>query len=308
MCGAVCRVPPRCDGSCAWWMWSTWKRDCATAPNRRRQPQEPGLQARALDGKTIRGAGRHGHPLHVVEEVVHGSGMVLWQQAVARKSNEIPLVQRMLAHRTLDGLLFTMDALHSQVATATLIVEQGGHYLMIIKKNQRHLHQTLSEWFAEEAWPEEQAEVIRTCDVGHGRHEHRQLERRSTLHLLPLWPGMQQAMKRVTQRWNRTTGAYQHETLYALTSVPFAQTSAWDLERYWRGHWAIENKVHYVRDRAFHEDACQVAQGNAPLALAALRNGVLTHLRLAGHTNIAAALRRLGANVHRAFEFVGLRL
>ncbi|MGO8949918.1 MAG: ISAs1 family transposase [Ktedonobacterales bacterium] len=157
------------------------------------QQQEPGLQARALDGKTIRGAGRHGHPLHVVEEVVHGSGLVLWQQAVARKSNEIPLVQHMLAHRTLDGLLFTMDALHSQITTATLIVEQGGHYLMIIKKNQGHLQQTPSDWFAEAAWPEEQAEVIRTCDVGHGRHEHRQFERRSTLHLLPLWPGMQQS-------------------------------------------------------------------------------------------------------------------
>lgn len=97
-------------------------RTAATAP---RPPT--GLQARALDGKTLRGAGRHGQPTHVVEEVVHGSGLVLWQQAVATKSNEIPLVRRMLADRDLTGLLYTLDALHTQWETADLMVRQGGH-------------------------------------------------------------------------------------------------------------------------------------------------------------------------------------
>jgi predicted transposase YbfD/YdcC len=267
-----------------------------------------GLQARSLDGKTLRGAKRHGKPVHVVEEVVQESGQVIWQQAVTTKSNEIPLVQRMLANRKLHGILYTMDALHSQVETATRILNQGGHYLMIIKKNQKLLFHTLTGWFADAGWPEEQAAVIRTCDYGHGRHEHRTLERRSTVHLLPLWPGMQQAMKRVTESWEVTTGKYRTQTTYALTSLALDQASAPELERYWRGHWTIENRVHYVRAVAFHEDAGQSTKGNTPLVLAALRNGALNHLHLAGTPNIAAALRQMGEHVHLALAFVGLRL
>jgi predicted transposase YbfD/YdcC len=267
-----------------------------------------GLQARALDGKTLRGAGRHGQPTHLVAEVVHGSGLVLWQQAVAAKSNEIPLARRILADRDLTGLLYTLDALHTQLETAELIVRQRGHYLMIVKGNQRHLHRILQEWFEDPAWPEEQGAISHTCDVGHGRHEHRTLERRRTLHLPVPWPGVQQALRRVTQSWQLQTGTYRTQVAYALTSLPCDLAPAADLEAYWRGHWTIENKVHYVRDGAFQEDACQVAKGQAPQALAALRNGVLNQLRLSGIPNIAAALRHLGAHPEVALRFVGVGL
>jgi hypothetical protein len=198
-----------------------------------------GIQARALDGKTLHGATRHGQPTHVVEEVVHGSGLVLWQQAVAAKSNEIPLVRRMLAQRDLTRLLYTLDALHTHWETAELIVRQGGHYLMIVKGNQRHLAGILHEWFADPAWPEEQADTIRTCEVSHGRHDHRTLERRSTLHLPVPWPGVHQAMRRVTESWSLKTGRSRRAECYALTSLPCDQATAADLERFWRGHWTI---------------------------------------------------------------------
>lgn len=265
-----------------------------------------GLHARALAGKTLRGTGRHGHPLHVVEEVGHERGVVLWQPAVAAKRNDIPLVPRLLAQRSLRGIRYPMDALNSQGETAPRILDQEGHSVMVIKKNHRHLDETL--WFADEAWPEERAEVVHPCDTGHGRHEHRTGERRSTWPLLPLWPGMHPAMKRVTEPWDDKTGRDHRETTYALTSLPIALAAARDLERYWRGHWTSENKVHDVRDVACQEDACQVAKRNASLVLAAWRNGRLNHFRLVGTINIAAALRQRGDQVHRALEFVGLRL
>lgn len=266
------------------------------------------LHARALDGKTVRGAGRHGVAVHLVAEVAHGSGVVVWQQAVAEKSNEIPLVQRMLTNRSLHGHLFTMDALHTQLATTQLILRQGGHYLMVVKANQPLLYQALTDWFAEPAWPEEQVNVVKTCDVGHGRHDHRRLERRSATHLPHLWPGLQQAMRRETESWNSTTGAYRHEVTYAVTSLSPTQASAATLETSWRGHWTIENRVHYVRDVTFLEDACQVAKGNAPQVLAALRNGLLNQFRLDGWTNIAQALRHVAARVSRALRCVGIGL
>lgn len=91
---------------------------------------------------------------------------------------------------------------------------------MIVKGNQRSLFQTLHEWFADPAWPEERAEVAHTCEVSHGRQDHRTLERRSALHLLPLWPGIHQAMRQVTESWNRKTRVLRTPVTYALTSMP----------------------------------------------------------------------------------------
>lgn len=149
---------------------------------------------------------------------------------------------------------------------------------------------------------------MHTCEVSHGRHDHRTLERRSTLHLLMPWPGVHQALRRVTESWNTKTGAARRAVTYALTSLPCAQASAGALEAYWRGPWTIENQVHYIRDVTWQEDACQVAKRQAPQALAALRNGVLHHLRLTGTTNISAALRHLGAHIDLALQFVGVGL
>jgi hypothetical protein len=151
--------------------------------------------------------------------------------------------------------------LHTQMATTTLMLQQGGHYLMVVKVNQPLLFQAVTDWFAQPAWPEEQASVVQTCNVGHSRRDHRQLERRSVVHLPVLWPGMQQVMQRVTQSWNLTTGAVRQEVAYAITSLPVPQASAADLQAYWRGHWTIENRVHYMCDVTLLEGACRVRAG-----------------------------------------------
>lgn len=181
-------------------------------------PRVTGLRALAVDGKAVRGAQRHGAgaKVHLVSVVTHAQTQVLGQVAVAEKSNEIPAVQDLLRDRDLQGCLVTLDAMHTQRKTARLILEQGGHYLLVVKANQPDLSTALTKWFAEAAWSEEQEAQVTTCDVGHGRHEHRTLTRRLVdTRLLGLlgWPGVQQAARRVTwahlgapaPQWRRAT-------------------------------------------------------------------------------------------------------
>lgn len=272
----------------------------------REAPAAGGLQVRAVDGKTVRGASTHGQPVPVVSEVVHGSGQVIQQGQVATKSNEIPLVQRMLAERDLHGLLLTVDAMHTQRATARSIIEQGGQYLMVVKDHQPELHQAIAEWFAQPAWNDEHPQDLTTLDKGHGRRERRTLHRRAVIGLPWEWPGVQQVLQRTCVRTNRRSGVTQTQVTYGITSLPWHQATAAQLEGWWRGHWHIENKVHYVRDVTWREDAGQSWVGNTPVALTLLRNWLTDHLRRDGWTNIAQALRHFNAHPLAAFRSLGI--
>jgi predicted transposase YbfD/YdcC len=103
------------------------------------------------------------------------------------------------------------------------------------------------------------------------------------------WPGLTQVCRLV--RTTRRGGVDTTEIDFAITSVPRNQANAAQLLAWWRGHWGIENRSHYVRDVTLDEDACRIRKGDAPQNLAALRNAIISLLRLEGHTNIAAALR-----------------
>lgn len=104
------------------------------------------------------------------------------------------------------------------------------------------------------------------------------------------WPQAAQVCRlvRTTQR----KGEQIVEVEYAITSVPRPLASAGRLLHWWRGHWGIENREHYVRDVTFGEDHCRIRTGSAPQILAACRNAAISFLRLSGCTNIAAALRQ----------------
>lgn len=90
--------------------------------------------------------------------------------------------------------------------------------------------------------------------------------------------------------------------VYWITSLPPTRADAAALLRWQRGHWSIENRLHYVRDTAFDEDRCTVRSGAAPQVLAACRNLALALLRRDGHTNIAAALRSNAARSSRVIH------
>lgn len=96
------------------------------------------------------------------------------------------------------------------------------------------------------------------------------------------------------------------EIAYAITSVPRSQAGASQCLEWWRGHWDIENRLHYVRDVTLAEDANQIALGAAPQNLAALRNGLVNLLRLNGHENIAAGMRACARQISRTLAYLGI--
>jgi predicted transposase YbfD/YdcC len=260
----------------------------------------------AIDGKAVRGANRHGAQVHLVSLVRHDDGRVLGQVAVADKSNEITAAPRLLARRDLVGTVTTMDALLTQHALATQIRAQGGHYLMVVKANQPALLAAIRACFADPPLPEpgDETATVATCDKGHGRLDLRTLERSAALNDYLAWPAVGQVLRRTCQRVDLTTGAIAEEVSYGVTSLPPPAASAAQVEALWRGHWTIENRVHRVRDVTWGEDASQVRVGQAPQALAALRNGLLSLLRALGWTQIADAIRHYGAFAHRAVQLL----
>jgi predicted transposase YbfD/YdcC len=96
------------------------------------------------------------------------------------------------------------------------------------------------------------------------------------------------------------------ETAYAITSVPRDAAGPSTLLAWWRGHWGIENRSHYVRDVSMGEDASRIRTGSAPQIMAALRNAAIGFLRSRGVSNIAEALRRNAAQVRSLLLSLGI--
>ena len=117
------------------------------------------------------------------------------------------------------------------------------------------------------------------------------------------WPDVEQVCQ-LTRRTFRH-GKETVEVEYAITSVPREKANAERLLQWWRGHWHIENRLHWVRDATMGEDACRVRKGAAPQVLAALRNAAIHVLRTTGATNIAATLRQHALKVDSLFAKLG---
>lgn len=251
----------------------------------------------AVDGKALRGANRHGARVHLVGVARHGDGVVLGQVRVADKSNEITVVPPLLAGRDLAGMVVTMDALLTQQAIAAQICWQGGHYLMVVKENQPALYAAIHTLFSEPS-PAEAADYLDTAtttDKEHGRLDSRTLERSAALNAYLDWPDVGQVLRRTYRSIDLATGRVSQEVTYGVTSLRPVEVSAAHVEALWRGHWTTGARVHRVRDVTLGEDAGQQWIGNTPQALAALRNGLISLLRVLGWANIADALHLLGA-------------
>lgn len=265
-------------------------------------------RGQALDGKDVRGASAHGTHTFLVSLVRHESGYVLGQAAVARKTNEITVAPHVLAGRDLTGTVTTMDALLTQSALAQQIRRQNGHYLMVIKKNQPTLYWAAALVFDEPPTPAQPGESVTSQTQGkqHGRLETRRLASTTALNDYLRWPDVAQVLRRTCRRVNLRTGRIETEVTYGLTSLPRELAGPAELEHFWRGHWTIENRVHYVRDETFGEDRCQLWTGTGPQALAAIRNAVLSLLRFRGWSNIAAATRNYASQPQRALHLLGV--
>ena len=146
--------------------------------------------------------------------------------------------------------------------------------------------------------------MAETNEKSNGRKERRRLQASTRLADHSDWPGLAQVCRLV--RTTKRGGQRTVEIDYAITSVPRDQADAAQLLAWWRGHWGIENRSHYVRDVTLNEDACRIRKGDAPQNLAALRNAIVSMLRLEGHANIAAALRECTWKTQRMLVMLGI--
>jgi predicted transposase YbfD/YdcC len=270
-------------------------------------PQQGSVRGQAIDGKEVRGAGKQGAPLTLVSLVRHESAVVLAQQAVEQKTNEITVVPALLADRDLRGTVTTMDALLTQQEIARQILDQGGDYLMVVKRNQPTLFEAIELLFDSPPIPASADEYLRYTytNPGHGRIETRTLESSTALNGYLNWPGMAQVLRRTRRSIVRKTGEISEHVTFAITSLQRTQAWPQQLEALWRAHWTIENRLHYVRDESMGEDRSTLRSGNAPHALAALRNAILALLRYEGWSNIPDAFRYFAASVHKSLQMVG---
>ena len=222
----------------------------------------------AIDGKYIRGAARHnpGAKHLLVAAAEHRSGIVLGQEAVEDKSNEIPAVRTLVTGLDLTGRVVTLDAMHTNHHTARCLVEQcGAHYVMTaVKDNCPNLLAGVG-WARLGASPGARHRASRrgTSDKGHGRIEKRScrvLDLTEHRDRAPL-PHRQVAFRIERERRIVKTGKVEHETVHGLTSVPPDQATSQVVLALVRGHWSIENRLHHVRDVSYDEDRCRVRTG-----------------------------------------------
>jgi predicted transposase YbfD/YdcC len=277
---------------------------------RRRTPRAVGDPPRAvaLDGKTVRGARDHADPdsraPHLVSAITHDEGIVLAQQQVDEKSNEITAVRPLLKDLDLVGVVVTADAMHTQTAFADWLVStKQAHYLFIVKANQPTLYKAIQ---AALAGPNTAfAKRIATQNNrGHGRVETRTI-RVTTAQGID-FPHAAQIFRLRRDRASLDGVRISKEIVYGITSLPKQLARPALLNAYTRGHWTIENRLHHVRDVTWREDDSQVRTGNSPRTMAGLRNLATSVLRQTGTTNIAEALRHNARNYTRPLKLFGL--
>ena len=222
-----------------------------------------------------------------------------------RKESEQTAAPALLARLDLTGKVVTGDALYAQRDLSRQVVEQGGSYLWVLKDNQPAVKEAVSLLFADPPWKEEFSKAGQRGRHG-DRRERRRLRASSALNGYLEWPSLGQVC--CMERTRIRKGTRTVELAYAITSLTPEEAGPARLLKLWRGHWRIENRLHWVRDVTFDEDRSQVRTGAAPQVMAAFRNAVIGLLRQTGARNIAAALRHYAWKPLAALNLLGFPL
>jgi len=225
-------------------------------------------QGVAIDGKTLRGsfdAASGKSALHVVSAWASGLRLSLGEVAVDGKSNEITAVPKLLELLELTGAVVTLDAMHCQKDTLAAIRAKGADYLVPVKDNQPKLYGLVLEAFlayGEDNYQAREVKQHRTVERNRGRDEER------LVYAAPPPPELQGHaewldVRSIVMVYRATTrnGKLTEETSYYLSSLP---PKVKKIARYIRGHWGIENTLHWTLDVIFAEDRSRIRAGHGP--------------------------------------------
>lgn len=232
----------------------------------------------AIDGKVLRSSYNRDDrqsTIHMVSAFASANGMVLGQVKTDAKSNEITAIPELLALLDMTGCLISIDAMGCQTDIAAQIVDHGGDYLLAVKGNQETLHRAVREAMAPLA---REGSHQATIEQSRGRTELREyhvMPAGEMVKQFPTWKGLNTLGVAIGYRrdskGNESLEYRYYISSAALTEEQFAKAV--------RGHWGIENQLHWVLDVTMKEDACPIYRGDAAQILATVRHMALNMLR-----------------------------
>jgi predicted transposase YbfD/YdcC len=287
---------------------------CFTAWVREMWPDRPDFVA--IDGKTSRRShDRSGGkpPLHLVSAFATTARLVLGQEAVSDKSNEtsaIPvLVERLAANGGLKGATVSIDAIACNATIAAAIKQAGANYLLAVKSNQPTLRTEIEAYFA--SAPAEVLDTVTDWDKGHGRIE----ERKVTVSREADWldgdrrfPGELRlpGVATIIAVCSRTElkDRCRTDTRYYISSATLTAEAAAEAVR---GHWGIENRLHWVLDVVFSEDQARLRTGHGAKNMAVVRHFAINLVRaVADKKSIKLRRKAAGWDVRYMEAILGL--
>jgi len=264
-----------------------------------------------IDGKAMRHTRRAGHglgALQVVSAWASEAGLTLGQVAVDAKSNEITAIPQLLELLDLKDKIVTIDAAGCQKDIAGAIIEQGGDYVLAVKDNQPTLHAEVDAAFT--AALDDDSPQLRchsSVEQGHGRQERRAvwvLPAKGRLSQLAEWAALRTLVMVMRVVTCASTGAETIEVRYFISSL---RPSARRLGRAIRGHWSIENGLHWVLDVVFREDARRLYDRTAAQNAAFLNRLALSLLRAdPSRSSLKVKRKQAGWDIHYLAQLLGL--
>jgi predicted transposase YbfD/YdcC len=255
----------------------------------------------ALDAKTLRRSPDGDGALQLISAMIHGEGVVIAQRRVPDGTNETTQVRALLGEIDVSGAVITADAAHTNHATARFLVEKAdADYLMPLKGNQADVRKMAYQ---------ELSPVIHNTpghvieERGHGRIS------RWTVWTTPAtknirYPHAAQVACISRHIYNLGGVAVHREYAFMITSLEADEAGPARIAELARGHWGIENKVHWVRDVVWREDDHVAYVGNGPQIMAALRNLAMSLIRQRGITNVKQTLQAVARDSSRAIQLL----
>lgn len=260
-----------------------------------------GSQGVAIDGKAQRGRlafDSSGCPVHTLSAFLHEHGIVLAAEPIENTGQadkaeaELTVAPDLINRIDWQGRVMTADALFCQRKLCQQVVAAGGDYLLVVKENQPTLYEDIRLLFdpPNKSLPLDDRRDAITVDHGHGRHyDTRHLIASTDLIGYSDWPALAQVF-RLERTWQEG-GITKTEVQYGITSLPPGVADPTRLLALKRGHWQIENGLHYVKDVTLGEDRSLIHLGNGPSVMALLRDLAISLLHQTGSRTIAPRLR-----------------